>query len=83
MLVEVIFMLVILKIPVVYLCLVVWWAVRAEPRPAEGAVNPARLPDPEPCPWSARRGRPRRSTPRGGPRRATPAMVRSARQVAR
>ena len=30
-------MLVILKIPVVYLCWVVWWAVRAEPEPLEGA----------------------------------------------
>ena len=30
-------MLVILKIPVVYLCAVVWWAIRAEPRPLEGA----------------------------------------------
>ena len=30
-------MLVILKIPVVYLCWVVWWAVRAEPTPLEGA----------------------------------------------
>ena len=30
-------MLVILKIPVVYLCLVVWWAIRAEPRPLEPA----------------------------------------------
>jgi hypothetical protein len=28
---EVVFMLVVLKIPIVYLCLVVWWAVRAEP----------------------------------------------------
>ena len=30
-------MLVILKIPVVYLCWVVWWAIRAEPQPLEGA----------------------------------------------
>ena len=30
-------MLVILKIPVVYLCAVVWWAIRAEPLPLEGA----------------------------------------------
>ena len=25
-------MLVLLKIPIVYLCLVVWWAIRAEPQ---------------------------------------------------
>lgn len=35
---EIVFMLVILKIPIVYLCCVVWWAIKAEPRPAEGAV---------------------------------------------
>jgi len=29
---EAVFMLVLLKIPVVYLSLVVWWAIRAEPR---------------------------------------------------
>jgi hypothetical protein len=53
---ELLFMMVILKIPIVYLCLVVWWAIRAEPRPLEGAVRPV-----EPrCPW-----RPLR--PRGGP----------------
>jgi hypothetical protein len=31
-------MLVILKIPVVYMCLVVWWAVRSEPVPEEPAL---------------------------------------------
>ena len=30
-------MLVVLKIPVVYLCAVVWWAIRAEPDIDEGA----------------------------------------------
>ena len=29
---EAVFMLVLLKIPIVYLCMVVWWAIRAEPR---------------------------------------------------
>ena len=29
---QVIFLLLVLKIPLVYLCLVVWWAIRAEPR---------------------------------------------------
>lgn len=62
-------MLVILKIPVVYLCAVVWWAVRAEPQPPEGAgrlvaVAP-RLPD---CDWRRRHDRIRRRgpLPRGG-----------------
>src|SRR5437016_5585661 len=27
---------VILKIPIVYLCWVVWWAIKAEPKPDEG-----------------------------------------------
>jgi hypothetical protein len=76
MLVEVIFMLVILKIPVVYLCAVVWWAVRAEPRPPEPALNPARLPEQGPCPWARRtRGRPRPSPCRGGgSRRPAPVL---------
>jgi hypothetical protein len=30
---EIIFMLVILKIPIVYLCIVVWYAIKAEPTP--------------------------------------------------
>ncbi len=65
-------MLVILKIPVVYLCAVVWWAVRAEPRPAEGAVTSGSL-EPSlgpttPCDWRGRtRTRPRQPKPtRGG-----------------
>jgi hypothetical protein len=29
---EAVFMLVLLKIPIVYLCMVVWWAIKAEPR---------------------------------------------------
>jgi hypothetical protein len=72
---EFIFMMLILKIPIVYLCLVVWWAVRAEPKPPEPALLPAALPQPEPRPpWRPRR--PRR--PRPGPH-SSPAVVRSAR----
>ena len=37
MLWEAIFLLLILKIPLVYLCLVVWWAIRAEPRDEQPA----------------------------------------------
>jgi hypothetical protein len=54
-------MLVVLKLPVLYLCAVVWWAIRAEPRPLEGAgraVEPV-----GPRPGDDRRRRPRR--PRG------------------
>jgi hypothetical protein len=68
---ELVFMLVILKIPVVYLCWVVWWAIRAEPEPLEGAARLAPLPvrpqAPE-CTWRRRRREPVRRGPRGGGR---------------
>ena len=42
---EFIFMIVILKIPIVYLCWVVYWAVKAEPKaPLEPVVTTVRLP---------------------------------------
>ena len=65
MLWEVVFMLVILKIPVVYLCLVVWWAIRAEPRPPEAAGRLVPI-DTAPCDWNGRRRTPTRPLPRGG-----------------
>ena len=40
---EIVFLMVILKIPVAYLCWVVWWAIKAEPRPEEGAAVTAVL----------------------------------------
>lgn len=54
---EAIFMLVVLKIPVVYLAAVVWWAIRAEPRPDDGpdAVH-VRVPL-GPCGWDEWRRR--------------------------
>jgi hypothetical protein len=52
----------------VYLCLVVWWAVRAEPKPPEPALLPAEAPKPEPRPpWRPRRVRRRRPGPHGAP----------------
>jgi hypothetical protein len=68
---EFVFMMVILKIPIVYLCFVVWWAVKAEPRPpAEAALIPA-VPEIEPRPpWRpTRRPRRRRNGPRRSPER--------------
>ena len=50
-------MLVVLKIPVVYLCAVVWWAIRAEPRAARGRCA-ARV---------TRAGRPRATGGAGAP----------------
>ena len=43
MLWEAVFLLLVLKIPIVYMCLVVWWAIRAEP----GDEQPATLVDGE------------------------------------
>ena len=65
---ELVFMLVVLKLPVVYLCCVVWWAIKAEPRPEEGAATRV-LAEPEPpAPWWRRRTALRRPS-RGGPSR--------------
>jgi hypothetical protein len=65
-------MMFILKLPILYLCWVVWWAVHAEPRPLEGAA--LRVPvDPESRPGVlARFGRSRRRRPgpHGSPVRA-------------
>ena len=59
-------MLVILKIPVLYLCAVVWWAIRAEPpRPLAGVAVRASLDQPPGCDWRSRHGR-RRLGPQGG-----------------
>ena len=62
--VEIIFLMLVLKLPILYLAGVVYWAVKAEPRPPE----PARLPvaaGGEP-PLSPHRSEPRRPR-RGGP----------------
>lgn len=63
--VELVFMMVILKLPIVYVCLVVWWAIRAEPRPLEGAALPV-VPENDP------RGSTRRPGARTGPGRRGP-----------
>jgi hypothetical protein len=71
MLWEALFLLVILKIPVVYLCLVVWWAIKAEPttEPPTEHVPVTDTPSPDPSRWSPRPAR-RRPAPAGrGPRR--------------
>jgi hypothetical protein len=61
---PIIFLLVVLKLPIIYLGCVVWWAIRAEPKPLEGAPLPAVLPDIDPRPPWHRRLRPRRPRPR-------------------
>lgn len=60
-------MLVVLKLPMVYLAAVVWWAIRAEPRSAGGGPEGSRAFVPlTPCGWDEwRRSRPRRRGGRG------------------
>ena len=49
---EAIFMLVVLKIPLVYLGVVVWWAIRAEPDPPGGGDEAGVRATPlTPCNW--------------------------------
>ena len=57
---EFIFLMVVLKIPIIYLCLVVYWAVKGNDRPLEAAPVPASPEDGNP--W-----RPRSRRPRNGP----------------
>ncbi len=67
---EFVFLMLILKIPIVYLCWVVWWAVKAEPHPPElAALVPVNEPDSR-RPWQRpqRPLRPRRG-PHGSPTR--------------
>ena len=72
-------MMVILKIPILYLCGVVWWAIRAEPLPPEGAARLVEAPDVPPGPpWRPWRARPRRLGPRGGPVRTYARVGRAA-----
>jgi threonine/homoserine/homoserine lactone efflux protein len=82
---ELIFFLVILKIPVAYLCWVVWWAIRAEPAPPEPATLVASsAPAPDDRPGTSHRPRPRRplrqgphGSPRSGRRAARVAVARA------
>ena len=61
---EIIFMLVILKIPIVYIAVVIWWAITAEPDPGEIdgilVVSDTPAPGTPPRPRRPRGRRPRR-----------------------
>lgn len=73
---EIVFLMVILKIPIAYLCVVVYMAIKAEPKPEAGASVTAQLgPDDGP---GDRRIRTRRIRPRGGPVRTYPRTPRPA-----
>ncbi|OFW48132.1 MAG: hypothetical protein A2146_08180 [Actinobacteria bacterium RBG_16_67_10] len=72
-------MLVVLKLPLVYIAVVLWWAIRAEPRSAEGGdeVGVASAPL-TPCSWTD--GRRRRSVrPDSRPIRPSGRFARAAR----
>jgi hypothetical protein len=59
---EALFFIVVLKIPVVYIGLVVWWAVRANPDRPEGGEEVAVATPRSPCDWDEwRRRRSRRA----------------------
>ena len=78
---EIVFLMVILKIPIGYLCFVIWYAVKAEPKPEEGAGNTAELgPDDGGQGGLRRRTHPRRLRPgpHGGPSRSYPRVPRTA-----
>jgi hypothetical protein len=78
---ELIFLMVIMKIPILYLCWVVWWAIKAEPRGEEGAALLASVPpdSPEAPDWHFRRARrPRSGRPHGGPTRVYHRTARAA-----
>jgi hypothetical protein len=78
--VEIIFLMLVLKLPILYLIGVVWWAVRAEPRPAEPAPLLVPAAD-EPPPFHGRPGprRPRRGGPHDRGREARRARTKAVR----
>jgi hypothetical protein len=69
---EIVFLMVILKIPIVYLCSVVYYAIKAEPKPEEGAGVTAAIGPDDPGPGRGRRSRIRPRRPHGGPARSYP-----------
>jgi hypothetical protein len=78
--VEIIFLMLVLKLPILYLIGVVYWAVKAEPPPPEPALLPV-APEHEP-PLSPPRFRPQ-GPRRVGPTRRDRAARRSARMPVR
>ena len=65
---ELIWLMLIMKIPILYLCWVVYWAIKSEPQPKEPATTRVRNDDGPPG-WRPRTGRPRRPGPHGRPTR--------------
>jgi hypothetical protein len=79
---ELVFLMVILKIPIIYLSFVVYYAIKAAPKPEAGAAVTARL-GPEDGPERRRRRtRPFPARPHGGPARSSGRTPRTARASA-
>jgi hypothetical protein len=75
---ELVFFMVILKIPIVYLGLVVWHAIKAEPTPEEGAAVTVRVGSDDQGPGRGSRPHRFRPHPHGGPSRTYPRAPRTA-----
>jgi hypothetical protein len=77
---ELVFLMVILKIPIAYLCYVVWYAIRAKPRGGGGLAGVRVVPDSPPPSLDPLRRRSRRRPPRphGGPSRVYTRTARAA-----
>jgi hypothetical protein len=66
---ELIWLMVIMKIPILYLCWVVYWAIKSQPQPEQPAALVSVSDDSDPTPWRPRRIHPRRPGPHGRPSR--------------
>jgi hypothetical protein len=76
---EIVFLMVILKIPIVYLCWVVWWAIKSPPEPEEHAAVTAVVGgEPPRGPRRLHASRRLRPTPGRGPARTYPRSTRAA-----
>ena len=71
---EIIFMVLVLKIPMVYVCWVVWWAIKAEPVVGRGRRAGARRSTGSPGAGPTG-SRPRRGGPHGDARQAARAAA--------
>lgn len=74
---ELIFMLVLLKIPLFYLCGVVWYAIKAEPLVDEAPDEPVGVREPlSPRSWPGAHGRRARRNPSRRPSGSRGSLVR-------
>jgi hypothetical protein len=75
---ELVFLMVILKIPIAYLCYVVWYAIKAKPEPHAGAAVTVQVGPDDLGPSRVRRTHRFRPRPHGGPNRTYPRRPRTA-----